>query len=78
MPTTKEQYAKKSKAEMFHILRREILTARLRATVDKQLHRPTPDKVRRVAAMELPPILSPEPGDPWGRRYCGCCCPEEL
>lgn len=58
MATTKAQYNAKSKAEMFHILRREILAARLKITVDKKSGRPTSEKVRRLAAMELPPIIS--------------------
>lgn len=57
MATSKEAYAKKSKAEMFHILRREILAARLKVTLDKKRKRPTSDKIRRLAAMELPPII---------------------
>lgn len=55
MVTNKEQYAGKSKAEMFDILRREILAARLKVTLDRELNRPTSDSVRRLAAMKLPP-----------------------
>jgi hypothetical protein len=53
--TSDEQYAGEGKAEMFDILRREILAARLKVTLDRELNRPTSDSVRRLATMKLPP-----------------------
>ncbi|MCH8560344.1 hypothetical protein [Nesterenkonia sp. DZ6] len=55
--TTKAQYDLKSKAEIFYILRREILAARLKISLDKKFGRPTSEKVRRFAAMDLPPVI---------------------
>lgn len=40
-------------------LRREILAARLKVTLDGQLTRPTSNAVRRLAEMALPPIAGP-------------------
>lgn len=76
MPTTKTRYDGKTKAEMFHILRREILAARLKVTLDKQLGRLTSDTVRRLAAMDLPPIITEDPAPPahQGSDHCCCCC----
>lgn len=64
MATTKEAYDQKSKAEMFQILRREILAARLKVTLDKKRKRQTSDTVKRLAAMELPPILKEDEASP--------------
>lgn len=46
-PATKEQ--------LFATLRREILAARLKVTLDEQLHRETSPTVKRLAGMKLPP-----------------------
>lgn len=47
-PTNKEQ--------VFATLRREILAARLKVTLDEQLGRLTSDTVKRLAGMKLPRI----------------------
>jgi hypothetical protein len=44
------------KAQVFDTLRREILAARLKVTLDEQLHRDTSTTVKRLAQMKLPPI----------------------
>lgn len=44
------------KKEVFIKLRREILAARLRATLDEQLGRVTPETVKRLAGMKLPAL----------------------
>lgn len=76
MPTSREQYDKKSKAEMFSILTREILAARLKVTLDRELNRPTSETVRKLAAMNLPPIdRTWEEGTPQ-RQHCDCCSRE--
>lgn len=51
-PTRKEQ--------VFATLRREILAARLKVTLDEQLNRETSPTVRALAQMKLPPIVKPE------------------
>lgn len=73
MATTKEQYAHKTKAEMFDILRHEILAARLKVTLDRELGRTTSDKVRRLAGMTLPPIIREDPEHSRPDGHC-CCC----
>jgi aromatic ring-cleaving dioxygenase len=55
-PTNKEQ--------VFATLRREILAARLKVTLDSQLGRETSPTVERLAGMKLPPIARPR-----GRGY---------
>ncbi|KIA72657.1 hypothetical protein ANMWB30_24250 [Arthrobacter sp. MWB30] len=42
---------------MFKKLRREILAARLKVTLDEQLNRKTSPTVRRLSEMKLPPII---------------------
>lgn len=42
------------KQELFRQLRREILAARLKVTLDQQLHRPTDPAVKSLARMRLP------------------------
>ncbi|GAA5230091.1 hypothetical protein [Arthrobacter cryoconiti] len=44
---------------VFDTLRREILAARLKVTLDEQLRRPTSSPVQRLAKMKLPPIVNP-------------------
>ncbi len=50
-PTRKEQ--------VFASLRREILAARLKVTLDEQLNRDTSSTVKRLAQMKPPPIVGP-------------------
>jgi hypothetical protein len=46
------------KARLFNTLYREILAARLKVTLDKELNRHTSDVVLRLAGMKLPPRSS--------------------
>lgn len=46
---------------MFATLRREILVARLKVTLDEELDRPTSTKVKLLAQMKLPPLVMPCP-----------------
>ncbi|MCG2621775.1 hypothetical protein LVY72_07565 [Arthrobacter sp. I2-34] len=55
--TKPTKYRRYGKGYVFNVLRREILAARLKVTLDKELGRPTSDKVKRLAAMDLPPIV---------------------
>lgn len=50
---TNRQYGK---GYVFKVLRREILAAQLKVALDENLGRPTSDKVKRLAAMDLPRI----------------------
>lgn len=50
---------KNRKEEVFDTLRREILAARLKVTLDEQLKRPTSPTVKRLAGMKLPPVVRP-------------------
>ncbi|KQQ98411.1 hypothetical protein ASF72_18370 [Arthrobacter sp. Leaf141] len=45
--------------QVFATLRREILAARLKVTLDEQLRRETSPTVKRLAGMKLPPIAGP-------------------
>ncbi|MHA7271371.1 hypothetical protein [Arthrobacter sp. HLT1-20] len=45
------------KGEVFDTLRREILAARLKVTLDQELKRETSPTVKRLAGMKLPPIV---------------------
>ncbi|MHA7218897.1 hypothetical protein ACX80L_08375 [Arthrobacter sp. MDT1-48-3] len=45
------------KDQVFDTLRREILAARLKVTLDEQLKRPTSVEVQRLSQMKLPPIV---------------------
>ncbi|MGJ9426406.1 hypothetical protein ACHABX_11265 [Nesterenkonia halotolerans] len=49
------QYTGLSKEQMFDTLRREILAARLKITLDERQGRPTSPEVRDLAAMDMPP-----------------------
>jgi hypothetical protein len=44
---------------VFKKLRREILAARLKVTLDEQLNRKTSPIVKRLSEMKLPPIARP-------------------
>ncbi len=65
MPITRRVYNPKRKDEVFDVLRREILAARLKVTLDEQLHRETSTIVKQLAGMKLPPtvVTNPENGN---------------
>ncbi|MGW6174344.1 hypothetical protein ACWF5H_12680 [Arthrobacter sp. NPDC055138] len=46
-----------NKERVFETLRREILAARLKVTLDEELDRQTSPTVKRLARMKLPPIV---------------------
>lgn len=50
-------YNPRSKDQVFDTLRREILAARLKVTLDEQLKRTTSQTVKRLAQMKLPPLV---------------------
>lgn len=57
--TEHRTYYPTRKDQVFDTLRREILAARLKVTLDEQLNRETSSTVRRLAGMKLPPIVRP-------------------
>jgi aromatic ring-cleaving dioxygenase len=57
--THRRTYDPTNRAQVFATLRREILAARLKVTLDEQLHRPTSPKVKLLAQMKLPPLAMP-------------------
>ncbi|MEV7132200.1 hypothetical protein AB0N24_04860 [Arthrobacter sp. NPDC093128] len=59
--TSRRKYDPRSKEQVFDTLRREILAARLKVTLDEQLGRTTSSTVKRLSKMKLPPIV---------RTYC--------
>ncbi|MGY4541378.1 hypothetical protein ACVWY0_001287 [Arthrobacter sp. UYNi723] len=63
MATIRRKYDPKRKDQVFDTLRREILAARLKVTLDQQLHRPTSITVKRLAGMKLPPTIRTNPAD---------------
>lgn len=50
--------AEERREQIFDTLRREILAARLKVTLDEQLHRETSSTVKRLSRMKLPPLSS--------------------
>lgn len=56
---SRRRYNPAHKDEVFDTLRREILAARLRVTLDEQLNRETPVEVKKLSRMKLPPIVRP-------------------
>lgn len=54
--TTRRTYNPACKDQVFDTLRREILAARLKGTLDEQLNRETSPTVKRLARMKLPPL----------------------
>ncbi|MHA7303843.1 hypothetical protein ACX80E_01120 [Arthrobacter sp. TMN-49] len=50
-------YDPENRDEVFDTLRREILAAQVKVTLDEELNRPTSDTVKRLAGMKLPPIV---------------------
>lgn len=72
----KSKYSGMSKDQLFDILRREILAARLKVTLDEQLNRETSDTVRRLANMKLPPIVRRVETE--CNCQCDCCSKERL
>lgn len=55
--TNRRKYDPACKDQVFATLRREILAARLKVTLDEQLNRKTSPTVERLAKMKLPPIV---------------------
>lgn len=53
----RRNYDPTNKAEVFAVLRREIMAARLKVTLDRELKRETSETVKRLAGMKLPPIV---------------------
>lgn len=53
----RRKYDPTSKEHLFETLRCEILAARLKATLDKQLGREASPTVQRLSKMKLPPIV---------------------
>ena len=49
------------KDQLFRTLRREILAARLKVTLDEQLGRETSETVRALAGMDLPSVVQASP-----------------
>ncbi|PYI69826.1 hypothetical protein CVV68_01600 [Arthrobacter livingstonensis] len=70
----KSKYTGWSKDQFMATLRREILAARLKVTLDEQLHRETSLTVKRLANMKLPRMRTPgcrigsDPADALVRR----------
>jgi hypothetical protein len=56
MASKRRRYNPARKDQVFDTLRREILAARLKVTLDEQLHRETSETVKRLSEMKLPPI----------------------
>lgn len=50
-------YYPENRGQVFDTLRREILAARLKVTLDRELKRETSEMVMRLAGMKLPPIV---------------------
>ncbi|POH73461.1 hypothetical protein [Arthrobacter glacialis] len=50
-------YDPENRDQVFDTLRREILAAQVKVTLDKELNRPTSETVKRLAGMKLPPIV---------------------
>lgn len=59
LPPIARTYDPTSKEQVFATLRREILAARLKVTLDEQLGRETSPRVKLLAQMKLPPIARP-------------------
>lgn len=57
--TKRRTYDPARKDQVFYTLRREILAARLKVTLDEQLNRETSPTVLRLSRMKLPPIVRP-------------------
>ena len=63
MASSRRKYNPAHKDQVFDTLRREILAARLKVTLDEQLHRETSPIVKRLSQMKLPPISRPYQAD---------------
>lgn len=57
--TNRRKYNPANKEQVMNTLRREILAARLKVTLDEQLGRETSQTVKRLSKMKLPPIVRP-------------------
>jgi aromatic ring-cleaving dioxygenase len=60
--TWRRSWDPSNKGQIFAILRREILAARLKVTLDDELGRITSPKVKALSQMTLPPIAR-NPGE---------------
>lgn len=58
----RRSYNPARKDQVLDTLRREILAARLKVTLDEQLNRETSPTVQRLAGMRLPPSVRPRYG----------------
>jgi ribosome maturation protein Sdo1 len=56
--TERKKISAERRDEMFAKLRRNILIARLKVTLDKELNRPTTPAQKALAEMKLPPMRS--------------------
>lgn len=56
------------KEQVFKKLRREILAARLKVTLDQQLNRETSPSVKRLSEMKLPPPVAKPASAPPARN----------
>lgn len=54
---SRRTYDPSNKDQVFFTLRREILAARLKVTLDQELNRETSPTVKRLAQTTLPPIV---------------------
>jgi hypothetical protein len=61
--TKPAKYRRYGKGYVLNVLRREILAARLKVTLDEELGRPTSDKAKRLAAMDVPRIVRSDQHD---------------
>ncbi len=57
MTTKRRTYNPSHKDQVFATLRREILAARLKVTLDEQLKRETSPTVKALSQMKLPPSI---------------------
>lgn len=55
MVTAENPYSQMSTDELFDVLRREILAARLKLALDEELGRSSTPMQKRLAGMSLPP-----------------------
>lgn len=54
-------YDPKNREQVLRALRREILAAQLKVTLDEQLGRTTSRQVKELAEMKLPPLIRTTP-----------------
>lgn len=56
----RRKYDPTNKDQVYRTLRREILAARLKVTLDERLNRETSPEVLALSIMTLPPIVRPQ------------------